>query len=351
MNFYDALKNIKKYDEDAVRESERRWLNVAKPLFSLGKLEKIISQIAGIKRTPAFRIDKKAVVIMCADNGVVEEGVSQSTYEVTSAVVRNFLKGKASVCIIAQASNTDIFPIDVGMKENIEGVESRKTANGTKNIAKEAAMTKEQAVYAIEAGINKVIELKNKGYDIIAAGEMGIGNTTTSTAVMCTLLGLEPEYAAGRGAGLSSEGLKKKIRAVKRAIEINNPDKNDIIDVISKTGGFDIAGITGLFIGGALCGIPIITDGIITGAAACCAVRLNGCVRDYIIGSHISKEPLGRIISEELNIDTLIDAGMFLGEGSGAAAVIPLIEMANNIYLKMPTFQNGGINQVYQVFD
>jgi len=348
----EALKNIIPADKNSMDKAYNNWLNIAKPLFSLGKLEKAVIKMAGIKRSEKYSINKKALIIMCADNGVVEEGVTQSTNEITAVVSKNFINNKASVCIMAQTAGADIFALDIGMASDVEGVDNTyKVAYGTKNIAKQAAMTMQQSIKAVEAGINKVIELKRKGYDIIAAGEMGIGNTTTSTAVICAMLDINPETITARGAGLSSAGLERKISVIKKAIEINKPDNNDPFDVLSKLGGFDIAGIMGIIIGGAATGIPIIIDGVISAAAALLAVNINPVINNYIIGSHISKEPASKKVIDILGIDTIIDAGMFLGEGSGAIAVMPILDMAYNVYSKMTDFKNWGADQKYKILE
>lgn len=206
-------------------------------------------------------------------------------------------------------------------------------------------MSREQAAQAVLIGIRKVKELAEQGYDLIATGEMGIGNTTTSSAVVSVLLDESVENVTGRGAGLSTEGLNRKIRAIKRAIEKHQPDKEDILDVLSKVGGLDIAGMTGAFLGGAIYHIPVLIDGFISSVAALCAVRMVPETADYILASHCSGEPAGRMVLEELKLPYLIDAKMSLGEGSGAVAAIPLLEMGVNVYRKMSTFEEIKVEQ------
>lgn len=351
MELENIIKKIENIDYVALKESQKHWLDVAKPLLGLGKLEQIISQIAGIKGNAKYSLDKKAVIVMCADNGVVEEGVSQTGQNMTAVVSKNFLVQKTSVCIMSQIANADVFPIDIGIAVDIDGLTDKniKVAYGTKNMAKEPAMTREETIKAIKCGIEKVAELKEKGYEIIATGEMGIGNTTTSSAIVTVLLGVEVESVTGRGAGLSKDGIERKIRAIKKAIEINKPNKNDPIDILSKVGGLDIAGLMGVFIGGALYRIPIVIDGFISGVSALLAVKMCSKIKNYIIASHISKEPAGQIILKELGLSAIIDADMSLGEGTGAVALFPLIDMAYSVYNKMHTFRSLGCGEKYQI--
>lgn len=351
MTLDETIKGIQPPDRAAMDRAQQHWLDVAKPLFSLGKLEKIITQIAGIKGSEVFSLDKKALIIMCADNGVVAEGVTQTGQDVTATVTGNFLTGQASSCIMAKRAGADVFAVDVGVAVDVEGVTDKavKITYGTQNMTKGAAMTRQQAIAAIELGINKVCQLKNMGYDIIATGEMGIGNTTTSSAITSVFLSAEPEKVTGRGAGLSSEGLNRKIDAVKRAIAINKPNKNDPVDVLHKVGGLDIAALTGVFIGGAYCNIPVVADGFISSAAALAAVRLCPHVRDYIIPSHLSKEPACLMIAEELGFDPVIHADMCLGEGTGALTLFPIIDMALDVYTKLHTFQTWNGNDTYKI--
>lgn len=351
MNLAEAVKRIEDLDRGAIEKSKERWLSVAKPLFSLGKFEELITSIAGIKGREFYSLDKKALLIMCADNGVVEEGVTQTRQEITAVVTGNFAQRVSSVCKMSEIAGVDIFPVDIGVAVDVDGVTDNniKVAYGTKNITKEPAMTKDETIKAIEVGINKVIELKELGYDIIATGEMGIGNTTTSSALASVLLDLPVEDVTGRGAGLSSKGLQKKIDTIKRAINVNKPDKNDVIDVLSKIGGLDIAGITGIFIGGSVCHIPIVIDGFISGISAVIASKICPKVRQYILPSHVSKEPAGHIVLDELGLSPIINADMCLGEGTGAVALFPLLDMSYAVYSKVNTFQQWNGNETYKV--
>ena len=304
-------------------------------------------QIAGIKGTSDFELRKRGLIIMCADNGVVEEGVTQTGQEVTAIVADNFTRGETSVCIMAEEAKVDLFPVDVGMATDVPSVTKKeyKVMYGTHNFAKEAAMTREEAVAAIEVGIQMVKKCAEAGYEILATGEMGIGNTTTSSAVASVLLGKPVEDMTGRGAGLSGEGLVRKINAIKKAIALNNPDRADVIDVLAKVGGLDIAGMTGVFIGGAALGMPVVMDGFISCVSALIAVKICPQVSDYIIASHVSKEPAAHLILKELDKEAIIHAGMCLGEGTGAVALFPLMDLSCAVYNSMSTFGDINVEQ------
>ena len=330
MTLKEAVKKVRPLDEKAMEGAKQRWDSIAKPLHSLGELENMLTQIAGITGTPDVRVEKKAVVAMCADNGVVEEGVTQTGQEVTAIVAENFL---------------ELFPVDVGMVTDTKVRTDLKVAYGTRNMTKEPAMTREQAIQGIEAGIAMAEELKGKGYQVLATGEMGIGNTTTSSAVASVLLGKPVEDMTGRGAGLSGEGLVRKIDAIKKAIALNNPDRADVIDVLAKVGGLDIAGMTGVFIGGAALGMPVVMDGFISCVSALIAVKICPQVSDYIIASHVSKEPAAHLILKELDKEAIIHAGMCLGEGTGAVALFPLMDLSCAVYNSMSTFGDINVEQ------
>ena len=340
-----TINNIKPIDREAMELSWARWDSIAKPLRSLGLLEEHIVQIAGIQRTPKVDLKKKGLVIMCADNGVVAEGVTQSGQEVTAIVAENFLDVRSCAAIMCRDTGTDIFPIDIGMAVDTPRVEKRKIAYGTKNMAREWAMTREEAIRAVETGIQYVHELKERGYGILATGEMGIGNTTTSSAITAVLLDIDPERVTGRGAGLTTEGLNRKIAVIKEAIALHRPDRNDPLDVLAKVGGFDIAGLTGVFLGGAADRIPVVVDGFISAVAALLAVRLCPAAADYILASHVSKEPAGTLVLDALGKKAGITCGMCLGEGTGAIALFPLLEMGLHIYREMATFDETEIEE------
>lgn len=348
MTIDEAMNEIRPADKRAMEVCSLRFDSIAKPLKSLGKLEEAIIKIAGVIENHEVDIEKKALLIMCADNGVVEEGVTQTGQEVTAIVAENFLEKKASVSIMAGYTNTALFPIDIGIARDTNII-NKKIAYGTKNLAKEAAMTRKEAESAIQIGIDMVLELKEKGYQIIATGEMGIGNTTTSSAIASVLLEKSVEEVTGKGAGLSSEGLSRKIKVIKEAILLHNPDKEDMIDVLSKVGGFDIGGLVGVFLGGAIYRIPVVIDGFISAVAALMAVRMNPLVKDFILPSHVSKEPAAQFILEELGLSPFITCDMCLGEGTGAVALFPILDMAVRVYQEMSTFEQIQV-EAYQSF-
>lgn len=350
MTLEETIRKIRPVDAAAMAAAKQHWDGLGKPLGSLGRLEKALIQIAGIQRTGDVHIDRKALVIMCADNGVVEEGVTQCGQEVTATVAENFLDEKSCVAIMCRRAGTKICPVDIGIAVDTPRVEKRKIAYGTKNMAKEPAMTREQAVAAIEVGIAKAEELHAQGYEMLATGEMGIGNTTTSSAMTAVYLGLDVETVTGRGAGLSSHGLQRKIHAIKQAIAVNQPDPKDPLDVLAKVGGLDIAGMCGLFLGGAAQQMPVVMDGFISQVAALTAVRLVPECADYILASHVSEEPGANILLKALEKDAFLTCGMRLGEGSGAVALFPILDFASDIYHKMSTFVQADIVE-YQPLD
>lgn len=341
---------IQPVSKEAMEQAEQRWMSVAKPLFSLGKLESAVIQMAGIRGTWDYELKKKGLIIMCADNGVVEEGVTQTGQEVTAVVTDNFTKKAASAAIMCEVAGAELFPVDIGIVTDVPSVTvpERKVSYGTRNFAKGPAMTREEVTKAIQIGIDLVQELKQKGYDILATGEMGIGNTTTSSAIASVLLGKSVEEVTGKGAGLSNAGLEKKISVIKKAIVSLRPDPKDILDVVSKVGGLDIAGLMGVFLGGAIHHVPIVIDGFISAVSALCATRLAPVSREYMLASHVSAEPAGQILLDALGMSPFLTCDMCLGEGSGAVAVLPILEMGLKVYRRMSTFDNIGIEK-YEV--
>lgn len=337
MTLEEAVRQIEGLNENAMEQCRRRWDSIAKPLHSLGKLEDFFVKIAGMTGTSKIDLSKKALVEMCADNGVVEEGVTQTGQEITALVTENFSKLQSTASVMCKRVGADLIPVDIGVAVDTSAW-NRKIAYGTQNMTKGPAMTREEAVKALEVGIHLVGELKEKGYRILATGEMGIGNTTTSSAMTSVFLGVSPEIVTGKGAGLSSEGLLRKIDAVKRAIAVNQPDPNDPIDVLAKVGGLDIAGMAGMFLGGAVHKVPIVLDGFISAVAALTAKRISAQSVSYMIPSHVSKEPAGHMVLSELGLEAPLHCEMCLGEGTGAVAFLPLLDLADTIYNTMSTF-------------
>ena len=345
MTLQETIDKIRPIDRKAAALAQKRWDSIGKPLHSLGKMETLVMQIAGITGSASVNIKKRALVPMCADNGVVAEGVTQTGQEVTAIVAENFLTGDTSACVMCRQCGTDVFPVDVGMVSDTKVPRDLKVMNGTRNMAKEPAMTREEAVCGIEAGIEMVRRLKEKGYTLIATGEMGIGNTTTSSAVASVLLDKPVEMMTGRGAGLSGEGLKRKIAAIQKAVSKNQPDPKDAIDVLAKVGGLDIAGMAGVFLGGAAMHIPVVIDGFISCVAALVAQRICPLVKDYMIASHVSKEPAASLILEALDKEAVLHGEMCLGEGSGAVALFPFLDMGIAVYESMSTFEELKVDQ------
>lgn len=329
-------------NEKAKAASQKHWNSIGKPLHSLGLLEDAVTKIAGITEDPNVHINKRCAVIMCADNGVVSEGVTQTDSSVTMTVAEAIAAGTSSINRMAQTFNAEVFPIDIGMNNNSSSpkIINCKIAYGTENIALGASMKREQAIKAISAGIDIVRDCISNGFNIIVTGEMGIGNTTTSSAIASVLLNKEPESVTGCGAGLDKEGLARKIDAVKRAIYINKPNCNDALDILSKLGGFDIAGMTGLFLGGAVYRIPVVIDGFISAVAAALAIKINPLVRDFILCSHVSAEPAGIEILSYIGLTPMITANLALGEGTGGILLLPLLDGALSVYHSAHSFDD-----------
>ena len=337
-------------EEDAAREAARQhWASVAKPLGSLGLLETALEDVAALTISADVDLSRREVLMLCSDNGVVRQGVTQTDQSVTTAVTHHAAIGEAVVCKMAKLANCAVVPVDMGVVDfpPTPGVLDRRIGNGTADITEGPAMTREQAERAVLAGVELVRERKELGVRLLATGEMGIGNTTTSSAVASVLLGQSPETMTGRGAGLSNEGLRRKVWAIETAIAKNQPDPNDPLDVLAKVGGFDLAGLCGVYLGGALYRVPVLMDGIISAVAALCAIRLCPNASKAILASHVSAEPAGELVMEAVGKKPLIVAGMRLGEGTGAVAVMPLLDMACTIYREAQSFDQYGV-EAYQ---
>ncbi len=338
---------IEPADKSAYNAAEERWGSIAKPLGSLGLFEDAVCRIAAVQGTPDVDISQRTAVVLCADNGVVREGVSQSDSSVTSLCTREIAEGRSNINALAKTYGADVIAIDIGIAEDLkcDKLIDRKIARGTNNIAAGAAMTREEAECAICVGMDIVKELKKSGINIIVSGEMGIGNTTTSAAIASVLLGLEPREITGRGAGLDSAGLARKISVIERAINVNRPDRNDPLNVLSKLGGFDIAGMVGLFLGGAVYHIPIVIDGMISVVSALLAKRIVSDCTDYMLTSHVSAEPVGKLLLDDLGLKPVITAEMRLGEGTGGIMLLPLLDGALNIYNNAHRFDEIGLER------
>ena len=339
--------DIRTPDPVARAAAQRQWDSIAKPLGSLGALEKLVVDIASLTGDPNVDISRRAVVVCCADNGVVAEGVTQTGQKVTARMAEEMVKMNTAVCKMARIAHADVIPVDLGMVRRVEGVLDRHVMDGTNDMARRPAMTREQALQAISVGVELVRDLKDRGYTLLVSGEMGIGNTTTSSALVAALLNLPAETVTGRGAGLSDAGLHRKIWAIERAITVNRPDPKDPLDVLSKLGGLDICGIAGLFIGGAIYGVPVVIDGFISGVAALIAQRLCPGSEIAMLSSHCSEEPAAKRVLAVLNKYPIIFANMRLGEGTGGVCLLPLLDMALAVYGGQATFDQVGI-EAYQ---
>lgn len=347
MKLEEAVSRVRPLDRSAMQRAQRRWDSIAKPLGGLGVLEEMLVQIAGVTGDEKLEQWGPAAAVFCADHGVVAEGVTQCGSEVTAAVAGNMARGQASVCLMAQAAGAKVYPVDVGMASDVAapGLLIRKTAYGTADFVKGPAMTREQAVQSLEAGIEIARLLASKGHTLLAVGEMGIGNTTAASALAAVLLDREPYEVTGYGAGLSEEGLRRKVEAIEAAIVTNRPDPSDPMDILCKLGGLEIAAMAGFFIGGGVERLPVLMDGVISSVAALCAVRLCPALEGQPLASHRSREPASAWLLEALGAHAAIDAGMRLGEGSGAVAAMPLLEMARRVYRGMPTFAESAIEE------
>ncbi len=348
-NDINDIKNliITKPDENIYKITQDNWDSIAKPIDGMGRFEKIIDQIGAIQGNPKIDISKRAVIIMCADNGIVAEGVSQSGQEVTFSVAKSMAKNQSSVGKMATIIGADTIPVDIGInsREKINGVLDRKVRCGTRNFASEPAMTEKEMLTAIETGIDIVRSCKEDGYRLLATGEMGIGNTTTSSAVAAALLGCDANLVTGKGAGLDNKGLHTKTKVITSALEKYELYEADVFTVLKTVGGLDIAGLVGICIGGAIYHIPIVLDGVISMVAALCAERMVCGVKDYIIPSHSGKEPAVKLLSEALGLTPVIDGQLALGEGTGAVMMFSLLDMAMIIYRDRTTFSDIKVEQ------
>lgn len=332
------LNDIRPINRDRMLEKERELGSLLKIPKGLGKLEELAIQLEGIKEN--YKVNKRAVLVMAADNGVEREGVSFSKRIITQYVVEAMLRGHSSINALAQVYNSDVIVVDLGIDEscdiykkiNLDGIINEKLMeNGTGNIAKECAMSREIAIKGIEIGIKQVDKLVKNGYNLFVPGEMGIGNTTTSSAILKVFTNLPLDEIVGYGSGIDNETLKHKKNIIKQAIEINNINENDPIDVLSKVGGLDIAGMVGVYIGCAKNQVPVVIDGLISAVAALIAYKLNPLTRDYMIGSNIGVEPGEKYLMKELNFEPGLFMRMNLGEGSGGILMFPMIDGALNI--------------------
>ncbi|WP_379147476.1 nicotinate-nucleotide--dimethylbenzimidazole phosphoribosyltransferase [Paenibacillus sp. sgz500992] len=342
----EVIGRIVPADEQAILRAEDRLNSLTKPPGSLGRLEALAVRLAGISGVEQPSYGKRTVVVMAADHGVCSEGVSAFPQEVTVQMAHNFLGGGAAVNVLARQGGAEVKLVDIGIGGDLSHPEliDRKVRRGTCNMAQGPAMSREEALRAILAGVSVAEEAVKSGTEILITGEMGIGNTTASAAVLCALEGIPAETAVGRGTGIDDERLRHKIAVVERALQINAPDTDDAIDVLAKVGGLEIAGLAGLILGAAAARVPVVLDGFISGAAALAAKALAPESIHYMIASHVSGEQGHKLMLERLGLEALLDLGLRLGEGTGGALCLHLIEAVCRIMREMATFESAGVS-------
>lgn len=348
------ISRITPSDGEARRAAEEHWASLAHPLGGLGLLEDDLCDIAALTGSSDIDLKPAVALVFCADNGVVAEGISQTDASVTGIVADNIIHNRTSVCRMAASAGIRVAAVDMGIKDfqagdGVNAFFSRRIANGTGNIRRGPAMTREQAAAAVNAGIELARDF-SASCNLLAAGEMGIGNTTTAAAILSVLLHLPAEKVTGRGAGLSDAALRRKIQVVSEAVALNAPDDCDPLDVLAKVGGFDIGGMCGLYLGGALYAVPVLMDGIISSTAALLACSFNRNSAKAMLASHVSSEPLAIQILDRIGKKPLITAGMHLGEATGAVAAMPLLFMAEAVYRDSYTFAEGNI-EAYEKYN
>jgi nicotinate-nucleotide--dimethylbenzimidazole phosphoribosyltransferase len=348
MQLEELIKQIKPLDDKAMQSARARQDTLTKPQGSLGRLEELSIQLAGITGNPIPSIKDKVIITMAGDHGVVAEGVSAYPQEVTPQMVLNFLDGGAAINVLARHINARVVIVDMGVASDIpvgEGLIVKKIACGTANISKGPAMTREQGTGSILSGVEIVEAEIIRGLDIVGTGDMGIGNTTPSAAIACALMNQHPQEIAGRGTGVDDDGLKRKIDAIERALSVNQPNANDGLDVLAKVGGFEIGGLAGVMLGAAAHHKPVMVDGFISTAAAMIAVTIAPACRNYLVAAHRSKEHGHGLMLDWLQLNPLLDFDLRLGEGTGAALGISMAEAACKILAEMATFGEAGVSE------
>ncbi|MDI6639466.1 MAG: nicotinate-nucleotide--dimethylbenzimidazole phosphoribosyltransferase [Methanocellales archaeon] len=343
----ETIDRIKPLDEDAMMLAKERLDFLTKPKESLGMLEDLAQKVVGITGNIVPKIKDKAIVTMAGDHGVVEEGVSTYPQEVTPQMVYNFIRGGAGINVLARHIGARVVVVDMGVAVDLEGHQdliNKKVGYGTKNIARGAAMSYEDAIKSIEAGI-EVFEEELKRVDIIGIGDMGIGNTTPSSAIVAAITGEKAEKVTGKGTGIDDIVFENKVKVVKRALEVNKPDPFDAIDVLAKVGGFEIGGLAGVVLASARHRTPVVIDGFISSAGALIASELAPLARQYMIASHLSAEIGHKIILERMGLRPLLDLRMRLGEGTGAALGMSIVEAGVKILTEMATYADAGVSE------
>jgi len=343
-----ALDKIASVPSERLKQAQRHMDSLTKPQGSLGRLEELGTRYAAINGIPFPKVEKKCIYLFSGDHGVVEENVSAYPQEVTAQMVKNFLNGGAAINVLAKHMKTEVVVIDMGVNHDFKGIPGlihRKIALGTGNMRQGPCMTRKQAENAIDVGLELADAAKKQKVDIIGTGDMGIGNTSPSSAILSVLGGVPPNKTTGRGTGIDDKSWEHKVSVIAEAINVNRPDPEDPIDVLAKVGGYEIAGIVGLILGSASNPTPIVIDGVISVAAAVIAQQLNKNVKDYLFTSHKSSEPGCEIGFQLLEQRPLLDLGMRLGEGTGAVIAMNLLEAGTKIYSEMATFENAGVSK------
>ena len=343
-----TISQISALDQGAMDAARVRQDDLTKPLGSLGRLEELSIQLAGIFGLAAPRIRRKVIILAAGDHGVVAEGISAYPQDVTSAMVMNFLSGGAAINVLARHAGAEIVILDAGVAADLPPnplLRSVKIGRGTANMAQGPAMSRQQAVQCIETGIETAQEQIAEGADLLACGDMGIGNTTPSSAITAVITGADPAVTTGRGTGINDYVLEHKITVIKRAIKSNEPDPKDGMDVLAKIGGFEIGVLAGAMLGAASRRRPVVVDGFISGAAALIAWTMSPAARHYFIASHQSMEPGHRVGLEAMGLTPLLDLGMRLGEGTGAALSMHIVDAAARCLAEMATFAEAGVSE------
>ncbi|TEU19479.1 MAG: nicotinate-nucleotide--dimethylbenzimidazole phosphoribosyltransferase [Anaerolineales bacterium] len=346
-----VINRIRPLDQEAMRRAQARQDNLTKPKGSLGLLEELSVKVAGIQGVAQPRIRDKVIITMAGDHGVAAEGVSLFPQEVTVQMVYNFLRGGAAINVLARHVGARVVVVDLGVATDLEPHPEllvKKVAYGTKNMAQGPAMSREEAIQSIEAGIEIVESELSRGMDIVGTGDMGIGNTTSSSAIVAALTGAPVADVTGRGTGIDDERLAHKVRTIERALAVNRPDPADPLDVLAKVGGLEIGAIAGVVLGAAAHRRPVVIDGFISGAGALVAAGLAPQVKDYLIAAHLSVELGHRLVLERLGLTPLLNLSLRLGEGTGAALGISLVEAAVKVLDEMTTFADAGVSEAVE---
>ena len=347
--FYDFVNSIKPLDLSACENARKYQANLAMPPGSLGMLQELAVQLAGITGSIKNTVEKKRIIVLCADNGVAQEGVASAPQSVTASQAVNMTEYKTGMSAIAKKFGCEVQVVDVGIKcdYSCDKILNKKIRRSTNNISKAPAMSREECLAALATGIELAKKAKDDGVQILGTGEMGIGNTTTSTAVLCALTNEDPEKITGRGGGITDQAFAKKKKVIRMALDINEPNPSDVLDVIAKVGGFDIATMCGVFLGAAQCILPVVIDGYISMVSALCAKRISSVSAGYFIPSHKSKERGFLLAAEEVGVKPFLDLNMRLGEGSGCPLAFEIIKAACVIMNDMASFTGAGIDDSY----